>query len=88
MKTIFNEYEEDNYCFNVNDTYDIKGDLIEIRKLMLELEADVTNFLSDKKVKKSGTKARAKITKLKNKLLPDVARKILKTRQDYEEDYS
>lgn len=74
--------------FNVNDTYKIKKDWDDIKKLMLEIEEDINKFLGPKKPKKRGVKARSKITKLKNTLLPNVARKILKTRQDYDSDYS
>lgn len=74
--------------FNVNDTYKIKKDLDDIKKLIVEIEEDITKFLGPNKRKKRGVKARSKITKLKNKLLPEIARKILKTKQDYDSDYS
>ncbi|MBP9758742.1 hypothetical protein KBD45_03530 [Candidatus Dojkabacteria bacterium] len=74
--------------FNINDTYKIKKDLEDIKKLILEIEEDVNKFLGPKKPKIRGVRARAKITKLKNKLLPEMARKILKTKQDYQSDYS
>jgi len=74
--------------FNVNDTYKIKKDLDDIKKLISEIEEDITKFLGPKKPKKRGVKARSKITKLKNELLPTIARKILKTKQDYSSDYS
>jgi hypothetical protein len=74
--------------FNVNDTYKIKKDLDDIKKLILEIEEDVNRFLGPNKPKIRGVKARSKITKLKNKLLPVIARKILKTKQDYDSDYS
>jgi len=79
--------KEDDY-FNINDTYKIKQDLSDIKKLLSQIEEDVAKFLGPKKVKRRGVKARSKITKLKNKLLPNIARKILKTRQDYDSDYS
>jgi hypothetical protein len=74
--------------FNVNDTYKIKKDLDDIKKLISEIEEDITKFLGPKKPKSRGVKARSKITKLKNELLPTMARKILKTKQDYSSDYS
>lgn len=74
--------------FNINDTYKIKKDWDEIKKLMESIEIDINKFLGPIKPKTRGTKARSKITKLKNKLLPEIARKILKTRQDYDSDYS
>lgn len=74
--------------FNINDTYGIKNDLKAIRLFLDEIEADINGFLSHKKTKKLGVKARGKIVKLKNKLLPDMSKKILKTKQDYDSDYS
>lgn len=74
--------------FNVNDTYKIKKDWEEVKKLILEIEEDINKFLGPNKPKRRGVKARSKITKLKTKLLPEIARKILKTKQDYESDYS
>lgn len=74
--------------FNINDTYKIKKDWADIKELMEEIEKDITKFLGPKKPKIRGVKARVKISKLKNKLLPEIARKILKTRQDYQSDYS
>jgi hypothetical protein len=78
----FDEY------FNINDTYKIKQDLEEIKKLISEIEKDITKFLGPNKPKIRGVKARSKITRLKNKLLPEMSRKILKTKQDYDSDYS
>ena len=74
--------------FNVNDTYKIKKDLDDIKKLILEIESDVNRFLGPNKPKVRGVKARSKIATLKNKLLPAISRKILKTKQDYDSDYS
>ena len=79
--------KEDDF-FNINDTYKIKQDLSDIKKIISEIEEDINKFLVPKKPKRRGVKARSKITKLKNKLLPDMARKILKTKQDYDSDYS
>ena len=74
--------------FNINDTYKIKKDLEDIKKMISEIEEDINKFLGPKKPKSRGTKARSKLTVLKNSLLPNIARKILKTRQDYDSDYS
>lgn len=74
--------------FNINDTYKIKKDWDDIKKFMAEIEEDINEFLGPNKFKIRGVKARGKITRLKNKMLPDVSRKILKTRQDYDSDYS
>ena len=74
--------------YNINDTYKIKKDLEDIKKLVLAIEEDITKFLGPNKPKRRGVKARSKITRLKNKLLPEIARKILKTKQDYDSDYS
>lgn len=74
--------------FNINDTYKIKKDWEEIKKLIIEIEEDINSFLGPKKPKSRGVTARSKIRKLKNKDLPEIARKILKTKQDYESDYS
>ena len=73
---------------NINDTYKLKKDWEEIKKIIFAIERDITKFLNPKKPKKRGTSARSKIAKLKNKLLPDISRKILKQRQDYDSDYS
>ncbi len=77
-----------NEFFNINDTYAIKESLDEVKKLILEIEEDINKFLGPKKPKARGVKARSKITRLKNKLLPEIARNILKTKQDYDSDYS
>ena len=77
-----------NEFYNINDTYGIKQDLEDIKKIISNIEIDIEKFLSPSKPKVRGIKARSKITKLKNKLLPTLARKILKTKQDYESDYS
>jgi hypothetical protein len=74
--------------FNINDTYKIKKDWEEIKKLMILIEIDINKFLGPKKPKVRGVAARSKMTKLKNKLLPEIAGKILKTKQDYQSDYS
>lgn len=74
--------------FNINDTYKVKKDWDDIKKLMSEIEEDINKFFGPNKPKIRGVKARSKITKLKNKLLPEIARKILKTKQDYDSDYS
>lgn len=74
--------------FNINDTYKIKKDWEEIKKLMILIEIDINKFLGPKKPKVRGVAARSKMTKLKNKLLPGIAHKILKTKQDYQSDYS
>lgn len=74
--------------FNINDTYGIRKDLENIKRIIIEVEGDIAKFLGPNKPKIRGIKARSKITKLKNHLLPQIARKILKTRQDYGEDYS
>lgn len=78
----------DDEIFNINDTYKIKKDFEDIKKIILEIEEDIGKFLGPNKPKRRGVKARSKITKLKNKLLPEIARKILKTKQDYDSDYS
>lgn len=74
--------------FNINDTYKIKKDFESIKQLILDIEEDINKFLGPNKPKRRGVKARSKITRLKNKLLPEISRKILKTKQDYDSDYS
>lgn len=74
--------------YNINDTYKIKSDWDAIKKLVLEIEEDINKFLGPNKPKRRAVRARSKITKLKNELLPSIARKILKTKQDYDSDYS
>lgn len=79
---------ESDDVFNINDTYGIKKDLNEIRGFLKLIEEDINIFLSHKKSKKKGIEARGKIVSLKNKMLPEMSKKILKTKQDYESDYS
>ena len=74
--------------YNVNDTYKIKKDLEDIKKFITEIEKDISRFLGNSKIMVSGTRARSKIRKLRKKMLPAIAEKILKKRQDYESDYS
>lgn len=74
--------------FNVNDTYKIKEDIAQLRALIDDLEKDVNAFLSHKKVKYKGVRARKKVGIIKNEFLPNLQRKILKTKQDYDSDYS
>lgn len=74
--------------YNINDTYKIKADWDAIKKLVLEIEKDINELLSPNKPKRRAVKARSKIRILKNEMLPNVARKILKTKQDYDSDYS
>ena len=61
--------------YNINDTYKIKHDLEDIKKMILEIEDDIFKFLGPNKPKKRGDKARSKIRKLKNELLPEMAKK-------------
>jgi hypothetical protein len=74
--------------FNVNDTYKIKEDIAQLRALIDDLEKDINAFLSHKKVKYKGVRARKKVGIIKNEFLPNLQRKILKTKQDYDSDYS
>lgn len=74
--------------FNINDTYGIRNDLKDIRSMLDRIEEDLKVFLSHKKSKRKGIDARAKIVTLKKKMLPEMSKKILKTKQDYEGDYS
>jgi hypothetical protein len=78
----FDEY------YNINDTYKIKKDWAEIKKLVDEITQDIDKFLGPNKPKSRAVDARRKIRNLKSELLPNIARKILKTKQDYESDYS
>jgi ribosome-interacting GTPase 1 len=72
---------------NINDTYKIKKDFAELKSIIEEIESDITAFLSHKKTKYKGKRARKKLALLKNELIPQISRKILKTKQDYESDY-
>ncbi len=74
--------------FNVNDTYKIKEDIGMLKTMIKEIESDITAFLSHKKVKYKGIRARKKLGIIKNEFLPHIQRKILKTKQDYDSDYS
>lgn len=73
---------------NVNDTYKIYKDIAELKTLIDEFEKDINSFLGSKKVKKKSTSARKKLRYLKKELIPLIAEKILKTKHDYESDYS
>lgn len=73
---------------NINDTYKIKKDFAELKAILDEIESDINAFLGHKKTKYKGKRARKKLALLKNELIPNISRKILKTKQDYESDYS
>jgi ribosome-interacting GTPase 1 len=73
---------------NINDTYKIKKDFAELKEIIEEIEKDINAFLGHKKTKYKGKRARKKLALLKNELIPQISRKILKTKQDYESDYS
>lgn len=73
--------------FNVNDTYKVKYDWAEFKKLCVDFEARMTTFYSEKKVKEAGTDCRRMIRQMKE-LQDTMAKKILKQRQDFESDYS
>ena len=73
---------------NINDVYKIKKDFAELKEVIEKIEKDIEILLSHKKSVDKGKKARTKIAYLKNKLLPEISRKVLKTHQDYKSDYS
>lgn len=73
---------------NINDTYKIKKDFAQLKEIIEEIEKDINSFLGHKKTKYKGKRARKKLAFLKNELMPEISRKILKTKQDYESDYS
>ena len=79
--------DEDEYI-NINDTYNIRKDIALLRKLIDAVELDITAFLSHKKVKSKAVKARAKLRNIKKEFIPSLEKKILKTKQDYDSDYS
>jgi hypothetical protein len=72
---------------NINDIYKIKKDFAELKSIIDEIEQDINAFLGNKKVKYKGKRARKKLALLKKELIPNISRKILKTKQDYESDY-
>lgn len=73
---------------NVNDSYKIKKDFARLKEIIEEIEKDINAFLGHKKTKYKGKRSRKKLAFLKNELIPEISRKILKTKQDYESDYS
>lgn len=73
---------------NVNDTYKIYKDLHDLKLLIEELEKDIKIFLGPKKSKSRSTSARRKLRYLRKELIPILSKKIIKTKQDYESDYS
>jgi len=73
---------------NLNDTYKIKKDLAELKSIISEIEKDVNVFLGSKKVVRRSISARRKLRYLRKELIPTIAKKILKTKQDYKSDYS
>lgn len=72
---------------NINDIYKIKKDFAELKSIIDEIEQDINAFLGNRKVKYKGKRARKKLALLKKELIPNISRKILKTKQDYESDY-
>jgi len=78
------KYDEN---YNVNDTYRIKYDWAEYKKLCQKFEARMTTLLSAKKVKEAGTDCRRMIRQMAE-MQKMIAKKILKQRQDYDSDYS
>lgn len=74
--------------FNINDTYKIKQSIIDLKKLILDLELDVNDFLGHKKTKYKGVRARKKLGIIRNEFIPKLQKNILKTKQDYDSDYS
>jgi len=72
---------------NINDTYKIKKDFAELKSIIDQIEQDINAFLGNRKVKYKGKRARKKLALLKKELIPNISRKILKTKQDYESDY-
>lgn len=73
---------------NVNDTYKIKKDFAELKAFLDEIEKDINDFLGHKKTLSKGVKARKKLVIVKDEMIPQISRKILKTKQDYKSDYS
>lgn len=73
--------------FNINDTYKIKQDIATLKAKIEEVEKDVEAFLSHKKVKYKGVNARKKLSAIRNEFIPNLQKKILKTKQDYDSDY-
>lgn len=73
---------------NVNDTYLIKKDLEDIKKILDEVDMHVEKFLGPNKIQVRAKYARNELRKLKNKLIPDLMKKIQKTKEDYIGDYS
>jgi len=73
---------------NINDTYDIKREIFELKKKIQELEVDVDEFLGPLKIKSRGVKARSKLRAIRKESIPSIEKKILKKKQDYESDYS
>ncbi len=73
--------------FNINDTYKVKHDLQKIKEILADIEKDINEFLGPKKTKSRGVRARGKISRLKNYTLPELSRKLLKTRQDWDSEY-
>ena len=79
------KYDE---LFNVNDAYKIKEEIAQLKLLIDSIDGDITAFLSHKKVKYKGVRARKKLGLIKNEFIPNIQRKILKTKQDYDSDYA
>lgn len=78
------KYDED---VNINDYYKIKKDWNDLKKLIEATEKDLDLFLGYRKVKRRCGPARRKIVKMKT-LLKKISKNILKTKQDFESDYS
>lgn len=80
------ELSDDEYD-NVNDTYDIKASLRELREKIDEVERDVDKLLGPRKIMVRGRRARMKLAAIRHELIPLISNKILKTNQDYKSDY-
>jgi hypothetical protein len=88
MLTILTMRSDEFKNININDVYQIKRDLFELKKKIEEAERDVDELLGPYKIKSRAVKARKKLREIRRQLLPDIEKKILKQKQDYESDYS
>jgi hypothetical protein len=73
--------------FNVNDTLKIKKEWQDFKELCAQFEVELTEFLSHKKNKSAGIRARKKLVKMRN-LGQKIGQNIMTKKNEYDSDYS
>jgi hypothetical protein len=71
---------------NINDRYDVLLDWEDLKETMEEARAELRNFYSPRKVKRSAVRSRKLMSKMINSL-KEIRAKVNKQRQDYDSEY-